>query len=65
MDLVNRYNKLMREHIELYEKYNKLKIKCKALEERELKHIEKFVEDNPHLRYLMTKSHWNLNSDSS
>lgn len=37
-------------------------VKCKELEERETKHFENFLKENPHLHYLKPKpkSHWNL-----
>ena len=61
--LLNKHNKLMEEFTSLYKKYKHKNEKCKELEERESKHFENFLKENPHLHYLIKpkpKSHWNL-----
>lgn len=51
----------MKQHLDLYEKYKHKKEKCKELEEREEKHFENFLKENPHLLHLFKpkpKSYW-------
>lgn len=61
--LLHKHDKLMEEFTTLYKKYKHKNEKCKELEERESKHFENFLNENPHLLRSFKpkpKSNWNL-----